>query len=230
MFLNFQKGYTIIAEARIPDQPMPSGRWRLRLIGSSPSLISPRNNKSDIISAFDIRETKDYYIPNENKTILRYKVTVTEDNLTSIQLTTSKPDVYLSLSVYDNGEEVITVTGKGTAFIPAFIFLKDPGEIVGSGNEPNTIGASRPVSKTCKNFNCLSNLNQNNPNFLIFFYLVSSGRASKGVEKNAKESSKTKRSSSSNSNENKEPKQVHSVFYFFSIKNICIIIIEFIKK
>ena len=79
---------------------------------------------------------------------MRYKVTVTEDNLTSIQLTTSKPDVYLSLSIYDNGEEMITVTGKGTAFIPAFIFLKDPGELAGGG-EQNPIGASRPVSKTC---------------------------------------------------------------------------------
>ncbi len=123
----------------------------MRLIGSSPSLIFPRNNKTEIISAFDIRETKDYYIPNENKTILRYKVTVSEDNLTSIQLTTSKPDVYLSLSIYDNGEEMITVTGKGTAFIPAFIFLKDPGDI--QVNEPISLqGASRPVSKTCKFF------------------------------------------------------------------------------
>jgi hypothetical protein len=121
------------------------------LIGSSPSLICPRNNKTDIISSFDIRETKDYYIPNENKTILRYKVTVAEDNLTSIQLTTSKPDVYLSLSIYDNGEEMITVTGKGTALIPAFIFLKDPGEIAAVGNESNAVGASRPVSKTCIN-------------------------------------------------------------------------------
>jgi hypothetical protein len=50
------------------------------------------------------------------------------------------------LSVFDNGEEIITVTGKGTAFIPAFIFLKDPGE----NNPIEQTGASRPVSKTCK--------------------------------------------------------------------------------
>lgn len=38
---------------------------------------------------------------------------------------TSKPDVYLKLSVYDDGEEVITVCGKGIAQIPAVIFNKD---------------------------------------------------------------------------------------------------------
>ena len=58
-----------MAESRALDQP--AGRWRLRLIGSSPSLITPIKNKADIISGFDFKEARDYYVPNENKTILR---------------------------------------------------------------------------------------------------------------------------------------------------------------
>lgn len=115
-----KRGYTIIAESR--EQPANSGRWRLRLIGSSPSLIAPREHKPEIFSTFETKEIRDYYIPNENKTILRYKVTVTEDHLSTLQLTTSKPDVYIKLSVYDHSELVVSVCGKGTAQIPAVIF------------------------------------------------------------------------------------------------------------
>lgn len=67
-----RRGYTILAEARISDQPVGAGRWRLRLIGSSSALIAPRNGKTEIQSSFDIRDIRDYYIPNENKVIMRY--------------------------------------------------------------------------------------------------------------------------------------------------------------
>ena len=97
----------------------------MRLIGSSPALIAPRGAKTEIAAQFETREARDYYIPNENKTILRYKVTVSEDHMSTLQLTTSKPDVFLKLAIYDNGEEVISVHGKGTALISAFMFLKD---------------------------------------------------------------------------------------------------------
>jgi hypothetical protein len=133
-----------LAESRISDQPIGAGRWRLRLIGSSPSLLIPRHNKSEIISSFDIRESRDYYLPNENKVIMRYKVTVSEDHLTTLQLTTSKSDVYIKFTVYDNGQEVHSVSGKGMAVIPAFIFLKD------RNAEPAEASHSRPGSKTCR--------------------------------------------------------------------------------
>ena len=64
----------------------------------------------------------------------------------SLQLTTSKPDVYLKFTIYDNGENVFSVYGKGTAIIPAFTFLKDKND---PGNEQNPT-TSRPGSKTCK--------------------------------------------------------------------------------
>jgi len=91
-------------------------------------------------------------MPNEKKLILRYKVTVSEDHLLSLQIATSKPDVYIKFSIFDGEKEILNVNGKGTAVIPAFIFLKDRGENPGDGT-------SRPNSKTCK-FNF--------PSFLMF--------------------------------------------------------------
>lgn len=93
-----------------------------------------------------MREIRDYYVPNEKKTILRYKVAVNDDRLTSLQLTTSKTDVYIKLSIYDNGVEVFSTTGKGIAVIPAFIFLKDR---VSEAEQTLTSVQSRPGSKTC---------------------------------------------------------------------------------
>ena len=68
-FFYKKRGYTIIAESR--EQPVTSGRWRLRLIGSSPALIAPKDNKTEIVSSFETKESRDYYQPNENKTIMR---------------------------------------------------------------------------------------------------------------------------------------------------------------
>lgn len=50
---------------------------------------------------------------------------VTEDHLASLQVNTSKPDVYIKLMVLDNEEEVISTVGKGHAVLPAYIFHKD---------------------------------------------------------------------------------------------------------
>ncbi|KAL8623367.1 hypothetical protein ACOMHN_065901 [Nucella lapillus] len=55
----------------------------------------------------------------------RYTVKVTEDQLVSLQVCTSKVDVYLRLCVLDQEEEVCSATGKGHVVIPAFIFQKD---------------------------------------------------------------------------------------------------------
>ena len=71
---------------------------------------------------------------------------VTDDHLASLQLTASKPDVYIKFTIYDNGEEVLTTTGKGVAVIPSFIFIKDRSENAADITITNT---SRPGSKTC---------------------------------------------------------------------------------
>ncbi|XP_046325515.2 androglobin-like isoform X6 [Haliotis rufescens] len=118
-----RKGYTFVAEARTLDQGMMSGSWRMRLIGSLSPLPSPRNQ--DVNSSFTAKEIRDYYLPNAKHSIFRYTVKVTEDHLVSLQVNTSKLDVYIKLSVLDHTEEVISAVGKGHIVIPAYIFQKD---------------------------------------------------------------------------------------------------------
>ncbi|XP_071819104.1 androglobin-like isoform X13 [Apostichopus japonicus] len=121
-------GYTFVGEARSTDFPLNGGKWRMRLIGSSTPL--PQPSRENLHSSFTVKEIKDYYIPNKNFVILRYFIKPSEDHIASIQFCTSKPDVYISLQILDQEEEVASTKGKGHAVIPAFRFLRDrePGE------------------------------------------------------------------------------------------------------
>ncbi|OWF38911.1 Androglobin [Mizuhopecten yessoensis] len=127
-----KKGYTFVAEARTTEMPLAANKWRMRLIGSLSPLPAPQKNEKNEVtcnSTFHVRELKDYYIPNPKDVIFRYAVKVNEDhmppNVTSIQVNTSKQDVYIKLVVLDDEVEVASTTGKGHAVIPAFIFQKD---------------------------------------------------------------------------------------------------------
>ncbi|KAL5010667.1 hypothetical protein ScPMuIL_012972 [Solemya velum] len=122
-----KRGYTFVAEARTTDQSLMAGRWRMRMIGSLRSLPAPTRPeaKTELNSSFNVREIKDYFIPNDKNIIFRYAVKVTEDHLTSLQINTSKPDVYIKLSVLDQEEEILSTVGKGHAVLPAVIFVKD---------------------------------------------------------------------------------------------------------
>lgn len=119
-----RKGYTFVAEARTTDQGIPSNKWRMRLIGSLSPLPAPA--KPDTVnSSFVVKHITDYYMPNSSHVIFRYTVKVTEDHLSTIQVNTSKLDVYIKLVILDNEVEVATTQGKGHAVIPSFLFLKD---------------------------------------------------------------------------------------------------------
>lgn len=119
-----RKGYTFVAEARTTDQGIPSNKWRMRLIGSLSPLPAPA--KADTVnSSFVVKHITDYYMPNSSHVIFRYTVKVTEDHLSTIQVNTSKLDVYIKLVILDNEVEVATTQGKGHAVIPSFLFLKD---------------------------------------------------------------------------------------------------------
>ncbi|XP_022081747.1 androglobin-like [Acanthaster planci] len=155
-----KRGYTFVAEARTIDLPLPSGKWRMRLIGSSNPL--PQPSRDHLNSNFIVREIRDYYIPNKEDIIMRYVVKPQEDHVASIQFSTSKPDVYVSLQVLDHEEEMVHTTGKGHAVIPAFTFHRDkePGEeeerrsgsrvsVLGRGTKPHH-GSSSSLNSTRK--------------------------------------------------------------------------------
>lgn len=67
--MNLQFGYTFFAEGVSLDQPLSSGRFRLRLLTSYTRLPEPRGDQ--ITSSFTTKEIKDYYIPNKQNVICR---------------------------------------------------------------------------------------------------------------------------------------------------------------
>ncbi|KAL8581512.1 hypothetical protein ACOMHN_042905 [Nucella lapillus] len=137
-----RKGYTFVAEARTIEQPLMSGGWRMRLIGSLNPLPAPRN--TEVNSNFQVKEIHDYYVPNPKNTIFRYSVKLTEEQLCSLQVSTSKADVYVRLCVLDNEEEVASASGKGHVVIPAHIFHKDP---LPPGEEAAQLPPTQPEPK-----------------------------------------------------------------------------------
>ncbi|XP_009944563.1 PREDICTED: androglobin, partial [Leptosomus discolor] len=118
-----KKGYTFMAEARTGDLPVAAGRWKLRLIGSHSPL--PFLSREAVNNVYSTKEIREYYIPNDKHVMLRYAVKVTASHIATVQVQTSKSDVFIKLQVLDNEEEIVSVTGQGHAVIPAFNFLSN---------------------------------------------------------------------------------------------------------
>uniref|UniRef100_A0A8B9EQN5 Androglobin n=1 Tax=Anser cygnoides TaxID=8845 RepID=A0A8B9EQN5_ANSCY len=132
-----KKGYTFMAEARSGDLPVAAGRWRLRLIGSHSPL--PFLSREAVNNIFSTKEIKEYYIPNEKRVMFRYSVKVTASHITTVQVQTSESDVFFKLQVLDNEEEIVSVTGKGHAVIPAFNFLSSETHLSSNGSKTQII-------------------------------------------------------------------------------------------
>ncbi|CAF4088818.1 unnamed protein product [Rotaria sp. Silwood2] len=156
MFTKNKLGYTFFAEGISLDQPITTGRFRLRLLTSYTHLPEPRVEQ--ITSSFITKEIKDYYVPNKQQTICRYRITVADDfnqtgrnfHLASIQFSTSKSDVLIRLTVLNNNDEVVSVEGKGSVVLPAFLFMRDVTNAASSVVQapPPIQPLSRPQSKT----------------------------------------------------------------------------------
>ncbi|XP_064196568.1 androglobin isoform X2 [Anguilla rostrata] len=139
-----QGGYTFVAEAHTRDAPVPGGRWRLRLIGSHDLL--PSLGREAPQGSFCVREFRDYYLPNDKNVLCRFSVKVTADHVSTVQVQTSNPGVYVRLAVLDHELEVAGASGKGSVVIPAFRFLSDgrpgppPSDSGGSGGGQGDAG------------------------------------------------------------------------------------------
>ncbi|XP_073528793.1 androglobin [Phyllobates terribilis] len=115
------KGYTFVAEAYAGEFFVASGKWRLRLIGACNPL--PSLSRDTVNNAFSIKEIRDYYLPNKKEIVFRYTIKAAADHIATVQVQTSKSDVFIKLQILDNDKEVVSATGKGQALIPAFCFL-----------------------------------------------------------------------------------------------------------
>ncbi|XP_078412758.1 androglobin-like [Cetorhinus maximus] len=125
MYTKNSGGYTFMAEAQTGSFPVPPGKWRLRLIGSSYPLLSLASDT--VYSSFSMKEIKSYYFPNDKNVIFRFQINVHATQLATLHIQTSKPDVYIKLQVLDQNKEVAKATGKGHAVIPSFLFISSTG-------------------------------------------------------------------------------------------------------
>ncbi|KAF7468971.1 Hypothetical predicted protein [Marmota monax] len=121
LYTKNKKGYTFVAEAFTGDMYAANSRWKLRLIGSYTPL--PCLSRESPCNTFTIKEIRDYYIPNDKKILFRYCVKVALQHPLTIQVRTSKPDVFIKLQVLENEETMVSSIGKGQALIPVFNFL-----------------------------------------------------------------------------------------------------------
>jgi hypothetical protein len=69
---------------------------------------------------------------------------VTQDHLATIQMSTSKADVQVKLSVIDDNEEMISSEGRGHVVLPSYIFRRDPAT---ANEEPQQVQSS---SRSCE--------------------------------------------------------------------------------
>ncbi|XP_059504368.1 androglobin [Stegostoma tigrinum] len=148
-------GYTFTAEAQTGSFPVPSGKWKLRLIGSSypPPVLA----NETVNSSFSMKEIKSYYIPNDKNIIFRFQVNVYITHQATLHMQTSKPDVYIELQILDRNEEVAKATGKGHTIIPSFLFASNTGRPTNHipsrkpSDVPNNLGTSKKLGSTSSN-------------------------------------------------------------------------------
>ncbi|XP_051667251.1 androglobin isoform X3 [Manacus candei] len=131
-----KKGYTFMAEAHTGDLPVAAGKWKLRLISSHSPLPFP--SRETVKNVYSTRLFKGHYIPNKEHIMFRYSVKVKAPHTATVQVQTSKSDVFIKLQVLDNEEEIISVTGKGYAVIPVFNFLSN-GSLLSSHSKTSEI-------------------------------------------------------------------------------------------
>ncbi|KAJ8355710.1 hypothetical protein SKAU_G00185040 [Synaphobranchus kaupii] len=115
--------------------PVPGGKWRLRLIGSHDP--PPGLSREAPLSNFSVKEFRDYYIPNDKNVICRFSLKVTSDHVGTVQIQTSKPDVYVKLTVLDRESDVASSTGKGSVVIPV-----SPSEASPARGQQDTSGSA----------------------------------------------------------------------------------------
>ncbi|XP_028410021.1 androglobin-like isoform X2 [Dendronephthya gigantea] len=142
-FTKNKHGYTFLAEARTTLSSLASGKFRLRLIGSTEPLPAPDGDS--VNSQFVAKEIRDYYMPNKDHVLLRYSVHVTEDQLITVQLGTSKTDVLIKLQILDHEEEVACSYGRGHTVLPVYIVRRD--RQAGEEENRQRKRGSRPPSK-----------------------------------------------------------------------------------
>ena len=142
-YLPNKRGYTVLGEARSGETGnSPAGKWKLRMIGSHAAMPQPVH--PDLVSSFCIREIRDYFVPNPQKTIFRYTVRVLQQHITTLYASVNEPNAEICLQIFDKDQLVHKSQGRGATLIPAFIFMPD----IENPAEPEEIAQPTPQPQT----------------------------------------------------------------------------------
>lgn len=106
-------------------------QWRIRVTGSSEdSLLHPCRSEQEIPCVFTpasppqsiIETIRGYYVPNAFNLITKFKITLTQNDIVTLQLSVSCPTAILTMVVKDKNENVVReVEGKGNILMPTVL-------------------------------------------------------------------------------------------------------------
>ncbi|OAF67844.1 hypothetical protein A3Q56_04409, partial [Intoshia linei] len=137
-------GYSILIETVNKEMAFSVGKWKLRIIGNHSDLpLSKKSNEMN--SSFQIREFRDYYVPNESNVLMRYIMKVKEDCLLSIRFKLSNKNAVVRFRIYHNDNVVVERDGRGSVLVDAVLLKKPFVEESNIENDHKT--ASKPISR-----------------------------------------------------------------------------------
>nr|QHX41472.1 Androglobin-like protein [Halisarca dujardinii]QIZ30880.1 androglobin-like protein [Halisarca dujardinii] len=123
-------GYTVVVDGWMGSEPLPSGPFILRLLGSSPRLAlrahqgkasQVEGGREKIGTSLLTKTIREYYKPDRDLTVFGYSLKSQKNALISAHMSTSKSTALIRMEILDHGSSVITAEGCGSCVIPAYL-------------------------------------------------------------------------------------------------------------
>ncbi|KAG2467661.1 ADGB protein, partial [Polypterus senegalus] len=129
-------------EEEIEAVTVIQAEWRRYYIRKIKRARKPGTKDNEIVTTVlqRIWSVMEPNIEQHAVTLLRVFIKVTANHLATIQIQTSKPDVYIKLQILNNEKEVASSTGKGHVIIPAFTFLTNERPLSTSSQTSGKLG------------------------------------------------------------------------------------------
>ncbi|ORZ34505.1 hypothetical protein BCR44DRAFT_1436328 [Catenaria anguillulae PL171] len=118
------KGYTVMADCKAPF-PRPAGRFRLRMY-STPQAVLPIERPIELGIKQWSNEYEDSYVSNRQHRLFRTIIRIPNvaESHVSLHLSFAIPNLYLTLELYENNEQIFKVRARDVVIVPNVILLK----------------------------------------------------------------------------------------------------------
>ncbi|XP_063675398.1 androglobin-like isoform X7 [Bolinopsis microptera] len=116
-------GYTFLCEGKTLEGALAGGKYRLRMVGNSPELLTPVRDIAS--SGVETNDIKEYYTPERHNIMFRYAVNVLADTPATVQVSTSKSDVNFRVEIFDGEDQLFKQEGIGHIVVPCLTFYTD---------------------------------------------------------------------------------------------------------